>query len=208
MKVKFIDSLSIYEGKTKNNLLDGFGTLKTILGKYYEGNFKNGKLHGEGVYYNINNNFDKNHLATEFTEKKHPECGYTDGEDKIIIGKFKSNIIDGTCTILSSSGVSYLNFKNGYLNGRAETILADVNANIEINWYKYGIHNYNDSMWDTEELNFNPDNKEQLFIAKFFNKTNFLKLAKKYNWLPKKYSSIKSYQNMLNRWIKKNNYIK
>ena len=83
-----------------------------------------------------------------------------------------------------------------------------MDANIEINWYKYGIHNYNDSMWDTEELNFNPDNKEQLFIAKFFNKTNFLKLAKKYNWLPKKYSSIKSYQNMLNRWIKKNNYIK
>ena len=36
MKLKFLDSLSIYEGETKNNLLDGFGTLKTSKGKYYE----------------------------------------------------------------------------------------------------------------------------------------------------------------------------
>ena len=59
MKVKFIDSLSIYEGKTNNNLLDGVGTLKTSKGKYFEGNFKNNKYHGEGVYCNINNNLIK-----------------------------------------------------------------------------------------------------------------------------------------------------
>lgn len=208
MKLKFLDSLSIYEGETKNNLLDGFGTLKTSKGKYYEGNFKNSKFHGEGVYFNINNNFNKNHLAIEFTEKKDPRCDYTEGQDKIIIGKFKSNIIDGACHVLSSSGVSHLNFKNGYLNGRSVIILADANANLVIQWFKNGILNSNDSMWDTEELNLNPSNEVDLVTAKKVYRVRFLELAKKYNWLPKQYSDIKSYQNMLNKWVSKNNYIK
>ena len=62
-KLKFFDMHSIYEGELKNDSPHGYGKLRSVRGTYYEGNFKKGKLEGEGTYYNVDLNFDSNHTT-------------------------------------------------------------------------------------------------------------------------------------------------
>ena len=126
IKCKFDDTHSIYKGEVKNGKFHGHGILKCSQGIYYEGNFKDNKLDGKGIYTNITSNFNFFHIDDKMTGKEKKtftklmkDNGYTSeymppaldfsgkytSEFNIrIIGQFKNNKIYGMTDILTPDG--------------------------------------------------------------------------------------------------------
>jgi hypothetical protein len=48
--INFLGQKFLYEGDLKNELPEGYGVLKNTKGILYEGNFKDGKFNGDGIY--------------------------------------------------------------------------------------------------------------------------------------------------------------
>ena len=206
-KLKFFGMHSIYEGELKNDSPHGYGKLRSVRGTYYEGNFKKGKLEGEGTYYNVDLNFDSNHT----TKKKYGswlgEGGCTK-ENVIIVGSFKSNIIDGLAYVLSDSSFHELKFHNGYLHGDsktihiAKTIYYEADFRIAISVYNKGKEDVELSSDKTDELNLYIDNKKKLLKNKKRYKKIITSLVNKYNWFPSAhYKNKKEYLKILEKWV-------
>ena len=202
-KLKFFDMHSIYEGELKNELPHGYGKLSSVRGIYYEGNFKKGKLDGDGTYYNVDLNFNDNHTVIQKSKTYGSWCGSRDyiKENVIIVGSFKSNIIDGLAYVLNGSCFHELKFHNGYLHGDSKTINS-ASSLIEINVYNKAILDSNLSQDKTEELNLYIDNKKQLLKNKKHYKKIITSLVNKYNWFPSTFHKNKEeYLKMLEKWV-------
>ena len=202
-KLKFFDMNSIYEGELKNELPNGYGKLRSVRGIYYEGNFKKGKLEGDGTYYNVDLNFNSNHTVNKKSKKYGSwsgSRGYTT-ENVIIVGSFKSNIIDGLAYVLNGGCFHELKFHNGYLHGDSKTINS-ASSLIEINVYNKAIEDNYLSQSKTEELNLYIDNKKQLLKNKKHYKKIITSLVNKYNWFPSTFHKNKEeYLKMLEKWV-------
>ena len=210
-KLKFFDMHSIYEGELKNELPHGYGKLRSVRGIYYEGNFKKGKLEGDGTYYNVDLNFNNNHTVI----KKSKKYGSTPGsrgyitENVIIVGSFKSNIIDGLAYVLNGGCFHELKFHNGYLHGDCKTIgffaskfTKGLNHLIEINVYNKAIEDAYLSSAKTDELNLYTKNKKQLLKNKKHYKKIITSLVNKYNWFPSAvHKNKKEYLKKLEKWV-------
>ena len=202
-KLKFFDMHSIYEGELKNELPHGYGKLSSVRGIYYEGNFKKGKLDGDGTYYNVDLNFNDNHTVIQKSKTYGSWCGSRDyiKENVIIVGSFKSNIIDGLAYVLNGSCFHELKFHNGYLHGDSKTINS-ASILIEINVYNKAIEDNYLSQSKTEELNLYIDNKKQLLKNKKHYKKIITSLVNKYNWFPSTFHKNKEeYLKMLEKWV-------
>ena len=202
-KLKFFDMHSIYEGELKNELPHGYGKLSSVRGIYYEGNFKKGKLDGDGTYYNVDLNFNDNHTVIQKSKTYGSWCGSRDyiKENVIIVGSFKFNIIDGLAYVLNGSCFHELKFHNGYLHGDSKTINS-ASSLIEINVYNKAIEDNYLSQSKTEELNLYIDNKKQLLKNKKHYKKIITSLVNKYNWFPSTFHKNKEeYLKMLEKWV-------
>ena len=202
-KLKFFGMHSIYEGELKNDSPHGYGKLRSVRGTYYEGNFKKGKLEGDGVYYNVDLNFNNNHTVIKKSKKYGSwpgSRGYTT-ENVIIVGSFKSNIIDGLAYVLNGGCFHELKFHNGYLHGDSKTINS-ASSLIEINVYNKAIEDNYLSQSKTDELNLYIDNKKQLLKNKKHYKKIITSLVNKYNWFPSTFHKNKEeYLKMLEKWV-------
>ena len=202
-KLKFFDMHSIYEGELKNELPHGYGKLSSVRGIYYEGNFKKGKLEGDGTYYNVDLNFNSNHTVNKKSKKYGSwpgSRGYTT-ENVIIVGSFKANIIDGLAYVLNGGCFHELKFHNGYLHGDSKTINS-ASSLIEINVYNKAILDNYLSQTKTDELNLYIDNKKQLLKNKKHYKKIITSLVNKYNWFPSTvHKNKKEYLKMLEKWV-------
>ena len=202
-KLKFFDMNSIYEGELKNELPHGYGKLRSVRGIYYEGNFKKGKLEGDGTYYNVDLNFNSNHTVNKKSKKYGSwpgSRGYTT-ENVIIVGSFKANIIDGLAYVLNGGCFHELKFHNGYLHGDSKTI-SSASSLIEINVYNKAIEDNYLSQSKTDELNLYIDNKKQLLKNKKHYKKIITSLVNKYNWFPSTFHKNKEeYLKMLEKWV-------
>ena len=209
-KLKFFGMHSIYEGELKNELPHGYGKLSSVRGIYYEGNFKKGKLEGEGTYYNVDLNFNNNHTVIKKSKKYGSwpgSRGYTT-KNVIIVGSFKSNIIDGLAYVLSDSSFHELKFHNGYLHGDsktihiAKTIYYEADFRIAISVYNKGKEDVELSSDKTDELNLYIDNKKKLLKNKKRYKKIITSLVNKYNWFPSTvHKNKEEYLKMLEKWV-------
>ena len=181
----------------------GDGKLSSVRGIYYEGNFKKGKLDGDGTYYNVDLNFNDNHTVIQKSKTYGSWCGSRDYIERnvIIVGSFKSNIIDGLAYVLNGSCFHELKFHNGYLHGDSKTINS-ASSLIEINVYNKAIEDNYLSQSKTDELNLYIDNKKQLLKNKKHYKKIITSLVNKYNWFPSTFHKNKEeYLKMLEKWV-------
>ena len=103
------DDLCYYQGQMINNIWEGYGKLWTKYFKYH-GNFKNGKVHGYGVYEYIEKN---NELPNEFV--KYYEGDFNEGNktgigkeiyfnNESYFGSFENSLRNGNGILYNSNG--------------------------------------------------------------------------------------------------------
>ena len=151
----------------------------------------------------IDLNFNDNHTVIQKSKTYGSWCGSRDyiKENVIIVGSFKSNIIDGLAYVLNGSCFHELKFHNGYLHGDSKTINS-ASSLIEINVYNKAIEDNYLSQSKTEELNLYIDNKKQLLKNKKHYKKIITSLVNKYNWFPSTFHKNKEeYLKMLEKWV-------
>jgi|TARA_B100001964_G_C13911313_1_gene456052 hypothetical protein len=98
----------IYEGKTKNNKLNGTCILRDIKGNLIKGTFKDNKLNGKGF-------FSGSKELADTLKFNLPEFKLSTPREIIIIGKFKNDLIDGKNIQIFSSNGNYglITYNNG-----------------------------------------------------------------------------------------------
>jgi hypothetical protein len=126
-----------YEGNWENGKMHGQGTYYYPFGNKYEGNWKNGTMHGKGTY---TYRFGKKYTGDWDNNQKHGKGISNDGEGNVYEGEFKKGKMNGLGTYTFKSGNVYTggfleDKKNGngifkYING--DTYEGEfVNGNME-----------------------------------------------------------------------------
>ena len=147
------EDLCYYQGQMNNNKWDGYGKLWTKYFKYH-GNFKNGKVHGHGIFEYIEKNHD---LSNEFV--KYYEGDFNEGDkngvgkeiylnNESYFGSFKSSLRNGNGTLYNSNGSEKIKcfWDNGTAINTTEITEHWENGNIKykggfngLKWHGYGI---------------------------------------------------------------------
>lgn len=147
------DELCYYQGKMKDNKWDGYGKLWTRYFKYH-GNFKDGKVHGHGIYEYTDNNED---LSDEFV--KYYEGSFYEGtkngigkeiylNNESYFGSFKMSLRNGNGTLYNSNGSEKIKcfWENGTAINTTEITEHWENGNIKykggfngIKWHGNGV---------------------------------------------------------------------
>jgi len=174
IKCVFDGIKSIYEGEVANGKFNGYGTLKSAQGTYVEGNFKDNKLTGQGIYTNVLNTFSEFHTkgSGEHTSKGHER----------IIGTFKNNIIDGFSNIIYPNGdFRRVCFNEGKIDG-VVIILNEEGSVYEYEKWKKGVTDEYENSHITNQIY---EQKEKLIknAQHTFFKT-FEREFKEYGWYP------------------------
>ena len=120
--INFLGQKFVYEGELKNELPEGYGVLKNTKGILYEGNFKDGKFNGDGIYSGpqtleiIIYKFIYFEYSVLYQKSNLPDK-YKDDHYRVV-GKFKNNKLHGShIQIFTSQGDFYIgNFVNGHPN--------------------------------------------------------------------------------------------
>ena len=113
-KIKEYDD-GIYEGEIKNNKKDGKGIYYYKHGDRYEGEFKNDNIDGKGIYYWL----DGDKYEGEFKNNKREGKGiyfYKNGNR--YEGEIKNNKRNGKGKFYYNNGDRYKNYKNGKKDGK------------------------------------------------------------------------------------------
>lgn len=118
--INFLGQKFVYEGELKNELPEGYGVLKNTKGILYEGNFKDGKFNGDGIYSGpqtlkiIIYKFTYFELSDLYKRGISPDR-YEDDHYRVV-GKFKNNKLHGqNIQIFNSQGDFYIGqFVNGH----------------------------------------------------------------------------------------------
>lgn len=117
----YIDSQgNKYIGNWKNDVFNGKGSLLSINGDYYNGDFISGKIEGNGLYHSSKDKYD---YLGEFKNNKFNGKGKLIYEDNNIIyeGYFKEGFMEGEGNILFSDGSYYQgNFEKNCFNGKGK----------------------------------------------------------------------------------------
>ena len=84
--INFFGQKFVYDGSSKNNKPDGYGTLKNTNGIIYQGNFKDGKINGKGT-------FTTTYKEAESFGLNLPDYKIGTTKELLIVGEFKDNQI-------------------------------------------------------------------------------------------------------------------
>ena len=85
-KINFFGQRFVYDGSSKDNKPDGYGTLKNTNGIIYHGNFKDGKINGKGT-------FTTTYKEAENFGLNLPNYKLGIPKELLIVGEFKDNQI-------------------------------------------------------------------------------------------------------------------
>jgi len=110
--INFLGQKFVYEGELKNELPEGYGVLKNTKEILYEGNFKDGKFNGEGIY-----------SGPQTLKIIIYKFSYFDNSPRVyqndhyrVVGQFKDNKLHGdNIQIFTSHGDYYTgSYRNGH----------------------------------------------------------------------------------------------
>ena len=107
---------SYYEGEWKNNLFHGYGIYKFSDGSIYEGKWRKGKMNGFGIF-----TFPEEKKYFGFF-KRDNRSGFGIqiwfGYEKVFIGFWENNIMDGYGKLISNDKQSYCLWRNGKMEDK------------------------------------------------------------------------------------------
>jgi hypothetical protein len=107
---------AVYEGEMKDGKITGWGVYVSALGDKYEGNFVDGLLHGEGTF------IDAAGMELKGTWKHgvlHGDGEYKDSDHRHYKGTWEEGLIHGYGTYTFENGDQHCGFYNeGYREGR------------------------------------------------------------------------------------------
>ena len=110
-----IENKALYEGEFKNGDISGIGTLFFGDGTKYQGMWKNNKMDGYGYI----NWPDGNYFEGEFKEDKKEGFGICKNRNKVFMGIWKNNLLEGNVIIIEDDSIK----KQYWQNGKASHIL-------------------------------------------------------------------------------------
>ena len=92
---------SVYEGEFKDGKIHGKGTLTLASGSKYVGDFKDGNEHGQGTYTNTNGS---KYVGEWKDGNQHGQGKYTSADGSKYVGEWKDGILNGQGKYTSADG--------------------------------------------------------------------------------------------------------
>lgn len=113
----------LYEGKLKNGLLSGHGSLSWRNGDSYTGEFRDGLMHGKGKYVYVNSAIYEGEFADGLWNGK-GQIVYSTGDE--YTGEFKNGKLHGKGKFIERSGAVYAgDFSEDEFTGEGKIILSE-----------------------------------------------------------------------------------
>ncbi len=101
---------------------DGKGMYEYIDGSVYDGEWRDGKRHGQGEYQDDYGSYD----GAWIDDKQHGKGTYKQNDGVIYVGDFVNNRLEGKGTLTKPDGSIYVGeFKNGKLHGNGTMTYSD-----------------------------------------------------------------------------------
>ena len=217
--IDFFGQRFVYDGSSKDNKPDGYGTLKNTNGIIYQGNFKDGKINGKGT-------FTTTYKEAESFGLNLPDYKMGTTGELLIVGEFKDNQIyantlffgsDASFALVTSSNEKEFKGWIAENDGNYFSFFDNNKSNLSTDYDK---QQYKDALEAGYKGSFEDFMEQSELITDDYIKVEDLKLKselnhryileheeyfKKTGWFPsKRFKNKTSFQETLSKWKKEN----